>query len=167
MPAAVDEQRQVEFLGDVDAVGDIEAVDLLAVLAGLDRDERIAEHVGRRRAHLVQRLRQPHAAFRVGAEFLELALAAPAGMDLRLHDVKRSGQLLRRFDRLVDRQSGKTGRDGDAELGEQFLGLVFVDVHGRTWRLSKNGNAPGLSTVGSANPPPLAMPRGASYMRWR
>ena len=33
----VDEQREVEFLGDVDAVGDVEPVDLLALRPGLDR----------------------------------------------------------------------------------------------------------------------------------
>ena len=30
---AVDQQREVEFLGDVDAVGDVEPLDLLAVRA--------------------------------------------------------------------------------------------------------------------------------------
>ena len=44
---AIDEQRQVEFLGDVGTVGDVEAVDLLAVLAGLDRHQRVAEHLVR------------------------------------------------------------------------------------------------------------------------
>jgi hypothetical protein len=41
---AIDQQSQVEFLGDVDAVGDVEALDLLALRAGLDRDQRLAEH---------------------------------------------------------------------------------------------------------------------------
>jgi hypothetical protein len=27
------------------------------------------------------------------------------------------------------------GGDGDAELGEQFLGLIFMDVHGGRLRL--------------------------------
>jgi hypothetical protein len=45
-PAAcpVDQQREVKFLLDVDAVGDVEAVHLLAMLAGLDRHQRVAEH---------------------------------------------------------------------------------------------------------------------------
>ena len=42
---AVDQQREVEFLGDVDAVGDVEALDLLACRAGLDRDQSLAEHL--------------------------------------------------------------------------------------------------------------------------
>ena len=138
---AVDQQREVEFLGDVDAVGDVEAVDLLAVLAGLDRHQRVAEHVGRRGADLVERLGQPDAALGVGAEFLELALAAPAGMDLRLHDIKRPGQLLRRLDRFLDDHRGEAGGDGHAELGEQFLGLIFVDVHGKAAAFRRLGMA--------------------------
>jgi hypothetical protein len=37
---------------------------------------------------------QPHAALGVRAEFLELALAATAGMDLAFHHPERSGQLV-------------------------------------------------------------------------
>src|SRR5690242_13264822 len=53
---AVDEQRKVEFLGDVDAVGDVEPLDLLAVRACLDRDQRLAEHLCRVFADLVDRM---------------------------------------------------------------------------------------------------------------
>jgi hypothetical protein len=38
-----------------------------------------------------------------GRELLELALAAPAGVDLRLDHVKRPGKLLGAFDRFLDR----------------------------------------------------------------
>ena len=50
---SVDEQREIELLVDVGAVRDVQAVDLLAVLAGLDGDERVAEHVGGRRADIL------------------------------------------------------------------------------------------------------------------
>ena len=101
------------------------------MLAGLDRDQRVAEHVGRRRANLVGGARQPHAALGVGAELPELALAAAAGMDLRLDDIKRAGELARGRDRLVDAHRGVAGRDGDAERRQQLLGLIFMDVHAR------------------------------------
>ncbi len=128
--AAIDQQSEVEFLVDVDAVGHVEAVDLLAGRAGLDGDERVAEHVGRCCADFVERLGEADAALGVGAEFLELALAAAAGVDLRLHDIERPGQLLGGLDGFLDRERGEAGGDGGAELREQFLGLIFVDVHG-------------------------------------
>jgi len=126
----IDEEREVEFLGDVGAVGDVEAVDLLAGLTRLDRHQRVAEHVGGVRADLVEREGEANTALRIRAEFLELALAAAAGMDLRLHDEQRPGQLLRGFDRLFDGEGGVAGGDRRAELRQQFLGLIFVDVHG-------------------------------------
>ena len=92
--AAVDQQSEVEFLVDVDAVGDVEPIDLLAGRAGLDGDQRLAEHLGGVLADLVDRMGEADAALGVGAEFLELALAAAAGVDLRLDDPQRPGELL-------------------------------------------------------------------------
>jgi len=99
------------------------------MLAGLDRHQRVAEHVGSRRADFVLGAREADAALGVGAELLELALAAPAGMNLRLHDIERPGQLLRGFDRPLHAHRGKARGNRNAELREQFLGLIFVDVH--------------------------------------
>ncbi len=45
------------------------------------------------RAHFVDRMGEADAALGVGAEFLELALAAAAGVDLRLDDPQGPGQL--------------------------------------------------------------------------
>ena len=63
---AIDEHREVEFLGDIDAVGDVQAIDLLARIAGLDGDERVAEHVGRGGADLVLGLGEADAALGIG-----------------------------------------------------------------------------------------------------
>ena len=87
---AVDQRREVELLGDVGAVLDVEAVDLLAGRAGLDRDQRRAEHLLGEGLHLVDRLGEAHAALVAGRGLLELALAAAAGVDLRLHDPERA-----------------------------------------------------------------------------
>jgi hypothetical protein len=51
--AAVDEQRQIIFLRDIDAVGDVEPLHLLALGAGLDGDQGLAEHLGGVDADLV------------------------------------------------------------------------------------------------------------------
>ena len=101
------------------------------MLAGLDGDERVAQHVVRRRADLVGILRQPHAALGVGAEFLELALAAAAGMNLRLHHIDRPRQLFRSGDGFVYAHRCDPRRNRHAEFREDFLGLIFVDVHER------------------------------------
>ncbi len=126
---AIDQQSEIEFLRDVDAVGDVEALDLLALRASLDGDERLAEHLLGIGAHFLDRLGEADAALGVGAELGELALAAAAGVDLRLHDPERSGQLLRGLDRFVDGHGRVTGGNRNAELREQLFGLIFVDIH--------------------------------------
>jgi hypothetical protein len=63
------------------------------------------------------------------AEFLELALAAAARMNLRLHDIERPGELLRRRDGFLDAHRGNALGDSDAKFCEQFFRLIFVDVH--------------------------------------
>ncbi len=79
---AIDQQRQIKFLVDRRPFFDVEPVDLLAGGPGLDGDQRRAEHLRGVGFHLGHRLRKPDAAFFAGGSLFELALAAPAGMDL-------------------------------------------------------------------------------------
>jgi hypothetical protein len=81
------------------------------------------------RAHLVDRLGETDAALGIGGQLPELALAAPAGVDLRLHDIKRPRQLLGGRDRFLDRHRGNARGNRDTELPQKLLGLIFVDVH--------------------------------------
>src|SRR5690606_16107961 len=85
----IEQDRQVELAGDVDALFDIEAVDLLALVAGLDRDEGRAEHLRRQFADFGGGGFRPPldpGGDNVDAAdvwmFLEGALAAPTGVDL-------------------------------------------------------------------------------------
>ena len=141
---AVDEHGEIELGLDVGAVLDIEAVDLLAGLAGLDRDEGVAEHLLREFLDLVDGLGEAHAALLAGGGFLELALAAAARMDLGLHDPERTAEFLGRGFRLVGGEDGHAAGDGQAEFLQDRLALVFMDVHvlfsfvmpGRRWRRS-------------------------------
>ena len=83
---AVDQQREVELALDVAAVLDVEALDRLAGRAGLLGDQRHGRASSAACcADLLDRLGEAHAALAVGI-VLELALAAAAGVDLRLHD---------------------------------------------------------------------------------
>ncbi len=123
---AIDQQGKVEFLVDVGAVGDVEAVDLLARVAGLDRHQRVAQHVGRVRLDLIQIEGEANAALGFGGQFLELALAAATGMDLRLYDIKRSGQLLGGLDRFLDQGLTALG-DKLGPINWQFMATKKFD----------------------------------------
>jgi hypothetical protein len=126
---AVDQQRQVEFLGDRRAFFDVEAVDLLALGARLVGHQHAAEHFFGRSLDVGDRLDDADAALGVGAQALELALATATGVDLGLHDEHRSAQLFSGGDGLLDGKGGIAARNGGAELCEDGFGLVFVDVH--------------------------------------
>ena len=138
---AVDQQRQVEFFLDVDAVGDVEPLHLLAGRAGLDGDQRLAEHLARVVANFVDRMGEADPALGVGAELLELALAAAARVDLRLHHPQGAGQLFGGGDRLLDAHRGMAGGHRHAELREQLLGLILVDVHRGGLKQNADGDA--------------------------
>jgi hypothetical protein len=118
---AVDQHAEIELAPDVAAALHIDALHQLAPGAGLVGDEVHADHAAGILAHLVQRLGDLDAA----------ALAAAAGVDLRLHDPDLAAQLPGRLDRFVGRVGDLTRKDADAELGEQPLRLILVDVHVR------------------------------------
>jgi hypothetical protein len=70
-------------------------------------------------AHFIRRFRHLHAA----------ALAAAAGVDLRLYDPYFAAQLSRGLRRFLDRKAGNAARRRDPVLAQDLLGLVFVDLH--------------------------------------
>jgi hypothetical protein len=125
----VDQDRQVELLVDVGAFLDVEPVDLLAVRPGLHRDQGGAQHLLGEFVDFGDRLGDAHAALVAGRGFLELALAAPAGVDLALHHPDRAGKRFRRDVRIGGPQHRHTLRNRHPEFMQQRLGLVFVNIH--------------------------------------
>ena len=119
MRDTVEHEAHVQFLLDVRAFFDQQAVHLLAFRAGLVRDELHAEDLVRIFANLVQRLCNLHAA----------ALTATASVNLSLDDPYRAAQLFSGLDRIVHREHGLAARDRDAELPQDFLSLVLVNLH--------------------------------------
>ena len=127
---AIDQHREIEFLCDVGAVFDVETIDLLACRAGLHRHQSLAEHVLREACNFIHRLREPHAALRIRRQFLELALAATTGVNLRLHHIDRTGQRLRCGNRFVDCEGRRSRRHRHTEIFQDSLALILVNVHG-------------------------------------
>ena len=127
----VNEQRQIEFLLNVGAIGDVQTVDLFARFAGLHGHQRIAEHVLGMGFNLIQIERQTDTALGIRTQFLELALAASARMNLRFNDIERTRKLLGGGDGFFDRHGGNALGHRDTEFRQQFLGLIFMDIHGK------------------------------------
>jgi hypothetical protein len=128
---AVDQQGTVQFTVDVGAVLDVETVDLFAGGAGLGGHQRIAQHLPGVGHDLFDRAGQADAALGVSGQFLEPALAAPAGVDLGLHDIQGPGQLPRRGLGLIGAGDGDPFGHRCAKALQDLFGLVFVDVHGK------------------------------------
>jgi hypothetical protein len=93
LAVAVNEDRQIQFLGDVGGIGDQHQVHRQGAPTGLVSDHLGAEHALGCRTHLVQRL----------AELDAAGLAATACMDLCLDHPLCSAQCLGRVNRLVGR----------------------------------------------------------------
>ena len=58
-----------------------------------------------------------------------MALAAAAGVDLRLHDVDRATEAFDNRLGLVGRVGNAARQHGDPELLQKLLGLVLMNVH--------------------------------------
>src|SRR5690606_38093902 len=125
----IHQQREVKLAVYVGAVLDVEAVDLLAGGAGLLGHQRVAKHFIDVGDHLGNGLRQTHAALGVAPEFLELALAAAAGVDLALYHIQGTRQLLRRGFRFFLVPDGDAVGHWQPVALEHLLGLIFVYVH--------------------------------------
>ena len=116
---AIHHHADVEFLLDVRTLLDQQAPHLLAFRPGLVRLQLHAEDLAGVLADFIHRFRHLDAA----------ALAAAAGMDLRLDHPDLAAEFLGRLDGLVDGKTGLAARRGDPELPQDLLALVFMDFH--------------------------------------
>src|SRR5260370_19945804 len=112
---AVDERREIELAVDGGALLDIEAVDLLAVWAGLMGDEHRAEQAPGLLAHVLLRFHQLDAA----------RLAAPTAVDLRPDDEHRRPETGRSLDGLLCPQSRMPARHRHSEFPHNRLQLIL------------------------------------------
>jgi hypothetical protein len=126
---AVDQGCEVQFALDAGAVFDVNAVDLFAGRSGLFGDKRVAEHLLRFRGGFGGGFGQADAAFFAGGGFLERAFATAASMDLRLDDPDRPVHLGGPGFGLVSVENDAAVGNRHAEVFQQLLRLIFVDVH--------------------------------------
>ena len=127
--AAIDKRREIKLRFNVGAVLNIDTVNLLALIACLFRDKRRAKHLFGELDRFGWRACETYAALLTRFRFLELALAAPACMDLGLHHIKRPRERFRRRFRLIGAQNRNPVRHRRAERFQQLFGLVFVNIH--------------------------------------
>ena len=116
---AVDDHADVEFLADVGALLHQQAPHEPAFGPGLMGHQRHAEDLRGELVDLLERLRHLDAA----------ALAAAAGVNLRLDDPDLAAELARRRIRLGDRKAGHAARRRHAVLAQDLLALILVNVH--------------------------------------
>ena len=116
---AVHHHADVEFLPDVGTLFHQQALDQSTLRSGLMGDQRHAENFSRVVAHFVQGLGDLYAA----------ALAAATGVDLRLHHPYLAAELFGRLHRFVHGKARHAARCGHTVLAQDFLTLVFVNVH--------------------------------------
>jgi hypothetical protein len=134
---AIHDDREIHLAVDVAAGLDVEGLDDPALRTGLGRDDRLAEQALRDLLRLVGAAHELHAA----------GLAAASGVDLHLDHRERLVQRDERLADFVDRLARDALADGHAELRQQLLGLILVDVHGTEGRDGNDRVAPRRSCV--------------------
>lgn len=120
MRGPVGHHRDVVLLADVRAFFDVQATHLLALGTRLVGLELHAQDLPGQRLDIVHRAGQLHAA----------ALATATGVDLGLDHAHGRAQFLGRFNGFLDSERGVAAWHRDAELAQDFLALVLVDLHG-------------------------------------
>ena len=116
---SIEHEAQVQLARERLGLFHVDAVHELALGAGLGRHERLADQGARGVGHLMVGTAEAHAA----------RLAAPARVDLRLDRPVSAAELCRHVHGVIGAVGDPSRRYRNAELGEQFLCLVFMDVH--------------------------------------
>ena len=146
----VDENRTVELALDRAAALDEHLVNHLPLGAGLDRDEGLIEESLGDPRRVVGALGQFHAALR---RALHHPLASATGMDLGFDGADRRAEGRERSSGFVGGASHFACQHRHAGGPEEFLGLVFVDLHaGLPSQGGRGRSLPGEPTLSHTAP---------------
>ncbi len=121
--AAIDQQRKVKLTRNRGVLHHIDAAHDAPLRPRLRRDQGLAEHAVGLGVQLFEGLDQLDAA----------AFAAAAGMTLRLHHQGTAAERLGVRSRLVRGCGDAAFGDRRAVLLQEILGLIFVDIHVKTF----------------------------------
>ncbi len=125
--AAIEEDGEVVFLGNVNGLGDEDFAHELAFRAGLMSDKGLAKHLAGDVLRFFGCLDEMYAAFEA---VLEGAFATATGMNLSFDDESTCTDFACGGARFLRCAGDDAFRTGDAEFFKQLLGLILVDVHG-------------------------------------
>ena len=123
---AIEQDGKINLARDIDRLRDEHLVDHAPRRTGLMRDQRLAQHLARDLARFGGRFDQMHAALE---SVRKRPLPSSAGMNLRLDDQIVRTEFARDLLRFRRRVGHLPARRGGAKFFEQFLRLVFVNVH--------------------------------------
>jgi hypothetical protein len=116
---AIHQQGEINLARDGGAFLDQQAMDLLALRAGLRRDERGAKQALGFSFYLIDRF----------DDFDSARLAAAAGVDLCLHHPDRAAQSFSGAYRFIGGESRLAARNRHAGISQQRFCLVLVNIH--------------------------------------
>src|SRR5260364_44747 len=116
---AVDGQADVQLFADVSAFFNQQPPDFLAVRARLMRHQLHSQDLAGVVAHLIDGF----------GDFDAAAFAASARVNLGLDDPDAPPQFARDLDGLLDRYRRFAARHGDSIRAQDFLALIFMNLH--------------------------------------
>jgi hypothetical protein len=117
--AAIEDEADVQLLGDRYRRLDVQALYQLALRARLLGDQHTPEEISGGGVYLVL----------IGADADAAGLAAAAGVDLGFDHPPVAADLARAVDGLIRGVDDVATGDWDAEVGEELFGLILVYIH--------------------------------------
>jgi hypothetical protein len=136
---AVEHQSEIQLALDRHGGLDVQPMDDPTLRPGLMGDQPLAQQILGRLPDFIL----------TGAELDATGLAPGSGVNLSLDGPARAADFRGAVHRLLRAVGDPAARNGDAESGEQLLGLIFVDVHSRSGKRKSISSRSRVASYGS------------------